>query len=483
MNELKHSYWELSTSLINGLNNNSIDYCHWKSNINVEKAMSGFDDLDLLISRNHFNKCQILLAELGFKEALNAIQSIHSVRHYYGYDQLSGEILHVHLYVSIITGPSWTKGYTFGIEQEYLCSSTLDYNTEIRLPQKELELALYLIRICLKYTSLLEAPMVIFSRKLIRTEIEYLLNGSSEVLASEIFNRLVGVNNSRLFESISHPNAGLYRIMVTALKVRSKLKRWRTLSWFEQIANSILQLSYRIINKILFKEKKKFANGGLLVCFVGLDASGKSSMLNEADSWLSKRFNVKKIHFGRPPSTAISLVPNFLIKTSKKLKGNRRISSSYTGEKSESLIYVTRQLLLAYDRYKLVLKARKMARKGSIVLIDRFKAENIGVMDSYKLDPNRFNSLKKYLAKIENSLYSKMGQPGLILHLKVPLDVAIERNRKRIKADKESTSELKLRYEKNKNLEYSCINYYMIDSNSDYSEVLAEIKGLIWKTI
>ena len=76
-----------------------------------------------------------------------------------------------------------------------------------------------------------------------------------------------------------------------------------------------------------------------------------------------------------------------------------------------------------------------------------------------------------------------MGQPGLILHLKVPLDVAIERNRKRIKADKESTSELKLRYEKNKNLEFSCINYYMIDSNSDYSEVLAEIKGLIWKTI
>ena len=93
--------------------------------------------------------------------------------------------------------------------------------------------------------------MVIFSRKLIRTEIEYLLNGSSEELASEIFNRLVGVNNSRLFESISHPNTGLYRIMVTALKVRSKLKRWRTLSWFEQIANSILQLSYRIINKIV----------------------------------------------------------------------------------------------------------------------------------------------------------------------------------------------------------------------------------------
>jgi thymidylate kinase len=483
VNKLKPSYWELSSSLINSLNVNSIEYCHWKSNINVEKAMSGFDDLDLLISRNHFNRCQIILSELGFKEALNSIQNIHSVRHYYGFDQLTGEILHVHLYVSIITGPSWTKGYTFSIEQEYLSSSTLDDNLKIRLPQKEYELALFLIRICLKYTSLLEAPLVMFSRKSIMTEIKYLSEGSSIDLTSEIFNRLIGSNNNLLFSSIINANTNLYKIIVTAFRVRFRLKRWRTLSKFKQINNSILQLSYRFINKMLLKKKKKFANGGLLISFVGLDASGKSSMLNEAGSWLSKSFNVKKIHLGRPRSSIITLLPNLLIKLNKKLKGNKRISNSYDNKKKQSLIFVVRQLVLAYDRYKLVLKARNLSRKGYVVLIDRYKSENIGIMDSHKLDPNNFNSFKKYLAMIENNLYCKMGMPSLILHLKVPIDVAIKRNNDRIKLDKESTAELKLRYGINKNLVYKANNYHVVDSNKDYNKVLTKIKVLIWKSI
>jgi thymidylate kinase len=483
VNKLKPSYWELSSSLINSLNINSIEYCHWKSNINVEKAMSGYDDLDLLISRNHFNKCQIILSELGFKEALNSIQNIHSVRHYYGFDQLTGEILHVHLYVSIITGPSWTKGYNFCIEQEYLSSATLDDNLKIRLPQKEYELALFLIRICLKYTSLLEAPLVIFSRKSIMTEIKYLLEDSSIDLTSEIFNRLITSNNNILFSNIIDANTSLYKIIVTAFRVRLRLKRWRTLSIFHQIYNSIFQLSYRFINKILFKKKKKFANGGLLISFVGLDASGKSSMLCEADSWLSKRFNTKKIHFGRPTSSLITFLPNLLIKLNKKLKGNKRIGNSYDNRKKQSLVFVVRQLVLAYDRYKLVLKARNLSRKGYVVLIDRYKSENIGIMDSHKLDPNNFNSFKKYLAKIENNLYNKMGIPNLILHLKVPIEVAIKRNDERIKSDKESTSELILRYDINKNLIYKANNYHVVDSNKDYNKVLTEIKGLIWKSI
>ena len=483
MNKLKSTYWELSSSLINSLNINSIDYCHWKSNINVEEAMSGFDDLDLLVSRNDFNRCQIILSELDFKEALNSIQNIHSVRHYYGFDQLTGEILHVHLYVSIITGPSWTKGYTFSIEQEYLSSSTLNDNLKIRLPQKEYELALFLIRICLKYSSLLEAPLVVFSRKSIATEIKYLFEGSSIDVTSEIFNRLIGSNNNNLFSNIVDANTSLIKIIITAFRVRLKLKRWRTLSKSKQINYSILQLSYRFINKILLKKKKKLANGGLLISFVGLDASGKSTMLSEADRWLSKNFNVKKIHFGRPTSSLITLLPNLLIKLNKKLKGSKRISSSYNNRKKQSLIFVVRQVVLAYDRYKLVLKARNLSRKGYVVLIDRFKSENIGKMDSHKLDPNKFDSFKKYLAKIENDLYYKMSRPNLLLQLKIPIDVAVKRNNERIKSDKESTPELKLRYDINKNLVYKANNCYDIDSNKDYNEVLTQIKGLIWKSL
>ena len=483
MSKLDYKPWNISTNLIAQLNLQSINYCHWKSNINIEKAMRGYDDLDLLVNRKEYSKCQIILSELGFKEAMNDIQNIYGVKHFYGLDKVNGGILHVHLYTSIITGPSWTKGYTFGIEEKYLNSSSIDKKLRIRLPKKEYELAVFLIRICLKFTSLLEAPLVLFSRDSIKKEIEFLLEGSSIKLTSEIFNSFISSKNNDLFNEIINIKGNIFKLIIASFKVRFKLKRWRTLSRIEQLRRSLLQLTYRIINKIIFKEKKKLTNGGVIISFVGLDASGKSTMLNEIDKWLSKHFNIKKIHFGRPKSSVLTIIPNLIIKIYKKIKGKGRISTSFVADGGNSTLFILRQVILAYDRYCLVLKARKLARKGNIVLIDRFKSETRGIMDSHKLDPNRLGSWKRYAAILENNLYIKIGDPNLVLHLKVPIEVALERNRNRQKIDKESDEELKLRYSVNQTLNYSADNYYLINSDKDFNAVVNEIKSNVWALI
>ena len=476
-------YWELARILIEKLNYNSIDYCHWKSNLNVGKAMAGFDDLDLLINRNDFNRCQIILSELGFKEASNSIQHIHSIRHYYGLDQATGEILHVHLYVSLLTGPSWTKGYSFPIEKEYLSSSFLDKELKIRLPQRDYELALFLIRICLKFSCAVELPFVIVAREEINQEIEFLLKDSSIANASKIFNRLTCASSDDLFLNVIDTKVGLPRLVITAIRVRLKLGHLRTLSLLEQLRKSLWQLCYRVINKLFLKRKKNFSNGGILISFVGLDASGKSSMLHESDKWLSKRFNVRKLHFGRPMCCVITFLPNLFIKLNKKIKGKKRLSNNYDDNGKKSLIYIVRNLILAYDRYRVILKGRKWSRKGYVVLVDRYKSENIGVMDSPKLDPKGLRSFKGYLAKLENNLYHRMGSVDLILHLRVPLDVAIKRNNERSKSDKETTSELTLRYEVNRDLVYRAKKYHVIDTSETYNHVLSRIKSLIWESL
>ncbi|MDB4603787.1 hypothetical protein OAH33_00380 [bacterium] len=483
MHKITDLYWELARILIEKLNDNSVDYCHWKSNLNVGKAMAGFDDLDLLINRNDFNRCQIILSELGFKEASNRIQHIHSIRHYYGLDLATGEILHVHLYVSLITGPSWTKGYSFPIEKEYLGSACLDNELKIRLPQKEFELALFLIRVCLKYSCAVEFPFVIVARKKINEEIEFLLKDSSITTAGKIFNRLTCESSDDLFLSIIDTKVSLPRLVITAIKVRLKLGHWRTLSLAEQLRKSFWQLCYRVINKLFLKRKKNFSNGGILISFVGLDASGKSSMLHESDKWLSERFNVRKLHFGRPMCCVITFLPNLLIKLNKKIKGKKRISNSYDDNGKKSLIYVVRNLILAYDRYRVILKGRKWSRKGYVVLVDRYKSENIGVMDSPKLDPKKLKSFKRYLAKVENNLYHRMSLVDLMLHLRVPLDVAIKRNNERLKSDKETRSELTLRYQVNKDLVYRAKRYHVIDTSENYNHVLSRIKALIWECL
>ncbi len=83
-------------------------------------ALDGYDDLDLLVAREDIYRFERLIADLGFKEASNRHISFSGVKHFYGYDEESGEILHLHIYYQIKTGASWTKSVHFGFESYVL---------------------------------------------------------------------------------------------------------------------------------------------------------------------------------------------------------------------------------------------------------------------------------------------------------------------------------------------------------------------------
>jgi hypothetical protein len=44
-----------------------IRFCHWKSNIRLEHAISGEEDIDLLVSREDANCFMSAVADAGFK--------------------------------------------------------------------------------------------------------------------------------------------------------------------------------------------------------------------------------------------------------------------------------------------------------------------------------------------------------------------------------------------------------------------------------
>jgi hypothetical protein len=56
--------------LINSLNSEGINYCHWKSNIDLAQATSGEMDLDFLIDRESVQPVYSILSKLGFKPAM-----------------------------------------------------------------------------------------------------------------------------------------------------------------------------------------------------------------------------------------------------------------------------------------------------------------------------------------------------------------------------------------------------------------------------
>jgi thymidylate kinase len=85
-----------------------------------------------------------------------------------------------------------------------------------------------------------------------------------------------------------------------------------------------------------------------------------------------------------------------------------------------------------------------------------------------------------FLGRLEEWLYRRAPVPDAVFNLRIPLEVAILRNRLRGKLDKESDSELRERYLHNSNLRYNTLNLYQIDAAAELPTMIRQLKEKIW---
>ena len=146
-----------------------------------------------------------------------------------------------------------------------------------------------------------------------------------------------------------------------------------------------------------------------------------------------------------------------------------------------SLLQALGYVILAYDRKKASIRAHKIKEKGYIVICDRYPGIMNGKMDSPKI-PHISTSgcVYKYLHKKENQLYNSIKAAEIIFHLSVPLEVSIQRNNQREKFGKETDSEIRDRYVRNKDAVFLGKNYNFVDATPRFTEVLAQVSNSIW---
>ena len=105
------------------------------------------------MKKKHINKFESTIFDLGFKRATNINLEIQSVHHFYGHDSISGALLHLHVYYQIKTGPSWTKSLRFDFENHIL-NNLVIHESGMPIPEKHIELVIFVIRIMMKYITL-----------------------------------------------------------------------------------------------------------------------------------------------------------------------------------------------------------------------------------------------------------------------------------------------------------------------------------------
>ena len=212
-------------------------------------------------------------------------------RDYYGYDQKTGRLVHVHAHFQLILGNDLSKNYRLPLEQVYLESSVQE--DLFRVPAPEFELVVLVIRMVLKHStwdSILMRHGQLSSSE--RSELDDLSTEETLSKVETVLLHLPGLSRS-LFDlclQSLQPGCSYW----TRVKAGEQLQKvLRTCARRPHWLDIILKFSRRVWQPILkrvfrYAPKNRFANGGLFIAIVGGDGAGKTTVIDELYKWLSE---------------------------------------------------------------------------------------------------------------------------------------------------------------------------------------------------
>ena len=484
----------LIAKLLSVLSEEKVLYCHWKSNWKIERWLAGDDDLDLLIRRSDVSRFVTSLSRLGFKRAsLPPRKEMPGILNYYGYDEHSQRFVHVHAHYQLVLGHDATKNYRIPVER--LLLETAVRHGEIPVTSPEIELALFVMRMTLKY-SITDSAVRGWLRRssrhaaAIRDEIEYLQELSDPVRFEASFRQLFPTVDRDLFDECLDAfsnGAGIARHVALKHRLQKCLETYSRSPRFAAELRRFCDYATTLLQRFILKRttRKRFETGGSLIAVVGGDGSGKSTCVNDLNEWLGKKFDTVTIHLGIPPKSAFTWLVIGAVRmrywTMKRLPSGRKISGSgeFTSFMPEpNLLQQIRWLCTARDRFRLYKKVRRFASNGGIVICDRFPVKGLHLMDGPRirrtLNGSGGSALTRFLINWEENYYRQIMPPDLLVVLRADPMVAAARK------TNEPPTHVIPRVKELWELDWNGTGATVINANRPKGEVLADIRALVW---
>jgi thymidylate kinase len=486
------------SALLEQLNGRGIRYCHWKSNWILEETLAGKTDIDLLVGRQDASLLRSILRELGFRPAVEVGSApFPSVEHYHALDGTSGALVHVHAYYRVISGGSLAKNYHLPLEEMLL--GDVERVGVVNVPSKGAELVVFVLRMCLKHATLPELALVTRDWANVRREVAWLVTDERRTQANALLRVWLPSIDARLFDAaldaLVEP-APLWRRFVIGRRMRARLRPFarqgRVNAWVDEWQRFVDKAMHRLRGST---KRLAPAGGGAVIAFVGPEATGKSTMLEEVESWLGAHFAVRRVHAGKPPSTALTALPNLLLPALRSLLPGQRstqVSTQRASEREERganepfpFLYGLRSVLLAHDRHALLTRAFASSANGAIVLSDRYPSVESGALDGAQLGSAdgaaSGGSVRRWLAGLEERLYREIPPPDLVIYLTAPLDVTLERNRSRGKSEPEEY--VRSRHARSSNLQFDRVRIETVDTNRPKEDSARDVNRVIWEAL
>ena len=484
--------------LSEALDDAGIRYCHGTSNLKIDAALRAETDLDLLVARPDAGRFESLIASLGYKPGVGQVSP--SICHYYGFDEVSGRLVHLHVYYRIVTGGTILKNHRLPLEDMLLARTQAVH--ELRTPDRAAELVCFVIRKALEYASPSEALFLAREGDAVVVELAWLREGvTQDDVARLLREQLPWLPLDRFLDCRDAIASGsAIRRFVACRRLSAHV---RPFARYRPMHASILR-ARRMARRIALaavgrRERDTLLSGGAVIAVVGSDGAGKSTIVAGLRDWLASCLGVRTVHTGKPPATWITMAPRLLLPMLRRLTpGYRTTSVELASDESSArgaqvlrrrrlfFLYPLRALMLAYERRRLLLRTHRRAARGGLVLCDRYPTMQAGVPEGPALSflTQDRNRLYAWVARLEAHVYRTIPPPDVVIHLDVPVDLACHRNLTRDKpGGPKPTSYIRLRHAQTSALTFPGVPMHSVLTSSSVEETLGAVKQIVWKAL
>ncbi len=305
---------------------NRIRYCHWKSNVRLDKSFASRTDFDLLVARQDAGRLGACLQQLGLKRRYATAEKVFpGMEDYLGFDEITGRLFHFHVHYSLVLGRKAQKNYRLPLEEEALISSIQDDRYPIRIVCPALEMVIFVLRAFVKADfNLRSAARCILGRSVFpRAVLDELAALAQRAPTDEVvelcrrsFPELEHVIPSLIEKRgwVGGSFLGLYKIKRMIIRALKPYRLFVGGALHEESASRAMAARHA---------RSWLPGGGLTVAFVGADGSGKSSTVKEIVVWLKWKLSVHSLYMGLPKDRANVVAWKWLSRVAGRLRFSR----------------------------------------------------------------------------------------------------------------------------------------------------------------
>ena len=482
-------------ALLSAMSDAGVSCCYFKSVRRLELALSGRSDFDLLVARKDRERVLKLLAEHCFKHWHNCPARDHpAIMSFLGYDEATGRIHHVHVHFRLVLGHALLKDFRLPLEEEFLARSVPCGSPPIRVLDAADEALLLLVRAHVELHWL--DPTTWHRRKEIRQKFsddfaelrnrvdrDVLLGRAEQIFSPQLARALVSAFPGIERRSSSAVRAAIFRELGpfrTYNPLEANLRRLlRTMAFVFGEANRRVLKRPRVSRRLA-------PGGGVVISFIGVDGSGKSTQVSAVKTWLAGEIDVVTYYFGtgdgRPslvflPFKRISPLVAAFLKSKSARAGSDAATNRGAGLMYALLVGIW-ALVVALDKQHKIRSARRAASRGLVVLTDRYPQNEIG---SFNDGPILSRNLRapRWLRRFESSVYelARRTPPDLVIKLRATAEVLTSREPR--------MNQLHLRQLMTwlDDLEFRGARVACVDATSSLSEVAKIVRRAVWKSL